>query len=116
MRGELKVRKAQVSDLERILEIYSIARQFMKMTGNPRQWGDTSPRQSLIDGDLENGTGYVVEEEGKVIGCFAMLDGPDPTYAKIYDGEWLNEEPYIVIHRIASDGTGGVMGACLDYC
>jgi hypothetical protein len=30
--------------------------------------------------------------------------GKDPTYAVIENGNWLNDEPYGVIHRIASNG------------
>ena len=33
---------------------------------------------------------------------FAFLPAPEPTYEKIYDGAWLNDEPYYVIHRLAS--------------
>ncbi len=110
------VRPSRPEDLGRILEIYETARRFMKESGNPRQWGDTSPARELIDGDIENGTGRVIEKDGKVEGCFALFDGPDPTYARIYDGEWLNDDPYIVIHRIASSGKGGILRACLDYC
>ena len=31
----------------------------------------------------------------------AFIPGPDPTYARIEDGEWPNNDPYYVIHRIA---------------
>ena len=34
----------------------------------------------------------------------------------IYDGQWGSEEPYGTIHRIASDGSGGVFAACLSWC
>ena len=116
MSRELTVRASRPEDRQRILEIYEYARKVMKESGNPRQWGDSSPQIYLIDGDIENGTGYVVENGSKIVGCFAMMKGPDPTYEKIYDGEWLNEEEYIVIHRIASCGEGGILKACLDYC
>ena len=37
------IRKATPADRPEILEIYSRARQFMRETGNPSQWGDTYP-------------------------------------------------------------------------
>ena len=47
---------------------------------------------------------------------FALIEGPDPTYACIYDGEWQNANPYFVIHRVASmAGVHGIMRAVLDY-
>ena len=48
--------------------------------------------------------------------------GPDPTYAKIEDGQWLNDEvPYGTIHRLASAGdrrgvASEVIAWCLEHC
>jgi hypothetical protein len=39
-----------------------------------------------------------------------------PTYAKIYDGAWLNEEEYSVVHRIASSGVvKGAGSFCMEW-
>lgn len=38
-------------------------------------------------------------------------------YAIIEDGAWLNDDPYYVIHRIASDGSHkGIGDICLNWC
>ena len=43
--------------------------------------------------------------------------GEDPTYRHIYDGAWLNDEPYGVIHRMATSGKQkGVSEACINWC
>ena len=114
----MKIRNSTIADLDEIQKIYAHAREFMKKTGNPTQWGDTSPRLELILGDFENGTGYVVEEDGEIVGVFALIIGPDPTYAEIWDGPgWPNDEPYETIHRIASGGkVKGIFEACLAFC
>jgi ribosomal protein S18 acetylase RimI-like enzyme len=40
----------------------------------------------------------------------------DPTYGYI-DGAWMNDEPYGVIHRIASDGERrGIFKNVLEFC
>ncbi|MNE54274.1 hypothetical protein D3C80_1490420 [compost metagenome] len=45
---------------------------------------------------------------------FAQED--DATYQVIKDGSWLNNEPYGVIHRIASsEGTKGGATFCLNW-
>lgn len=31
-------------------------------------------------------------------------------YRKITDGDWMDESPYGVVHRIAADGSEGVSG------
>ena len=113
----MNIRNSVPADLPEIQRVYAAARAYMKQTGNPNQWGDTSPELKLILGDFENETGYVVEEDGKIVGAFAFILGTDPTYLHIEDGEWLNDEPYGTIHRIASDGTAcGIFEEALAFC
>jgi hypothetical protein len=113
----MKIRKATESDYERILEIYAIAREFMIRSGNPDQWGRTNPPPKLVRADIENGDGYVIYDENGVRGVFSMVSGDDPTYGHIEGGAWLNSEPYVTIHRIASDGEAhGIFACAADYC
>ncbi|MBO5913556.1 MAG: N-acetyltransferase, partial [Clostridia bacterium] len=68
-----------------------------------------------IKEDIELGRLYVVDCEGLVEGVFLMESGPDETYLEI-EGQWLNDEPYYVIHRIASSGkVKGVVNAAVDF-
>ena len=109
------IRKATDFDLVRCLEIYETARNTMRKNGNPTQWGTEYPYDYLIKEDVELGRLYVVEADGSVEGVFFMEQGPDETYLQI-EGSWLNEEPYCVIHRIASSGrVKGVLKAAVDY-
>ena len=109
-----QIRKANAEDLERILEIYAYARQFMAKTGNPNQWKNNHPPREVLEADIPAGNLYVVEDE-VVHGVFAYFTEPDPTYAYIEDGQWLDDSPYGTIHRIAGDGSGGIFGAVLRY-
>ena len=54
----------------------------------------------------------------RIVGYFAYIASPEPTYAKIYDGAWLEERsPYHVIHRIGSyPEVHGVFRAIMDWC
>ncbi|MBO7364484.1 MAG: GNAT family N-acetyltransferase [Lachnospiraceae bacterium] len=100
------IRRSAPQDYKRLLALYEGARTFMKAHGNPTQWGDFSPTKARILEDIACG-GYVAEEDGVVYGAFFLMPGPDPTYLRIEEGEWLNDEPYYVIHRICSDGKPG---------
>lgn len=113
----MKIRKSTAADLPRMLEIYAYAREFMAATGNPHQWGDGgNPRPEVLEQDIEDGVGYVMEKEGRIVGAFAFIIGEDETYGVIEDGEWLNDEPYGTIHRIAGDGsTKGVLKECVSF-
>lgn len=110
------IRKAVTQDLPRILEIYAYARNFMAQNGNPNQWGTTHPAESQLKEDIRNGDLYVVADGPEIHGVFAFFLGEDPTYGYIEDGNWHSHAPYGTIHRIASDGSGGVVSAAAEYC
>lgn len=112
------IRKATPADLNTVLRIYDEARSFMRANGNPNQWGHTNPPASKTYDDINTGRLHIVCEEDKILGVFFFEIANDPTYAVIYGGNWLNDLPYGVIHRIAvsSDARGkGVSGFCFEY-
>jgi len=111
------IRKTEISDLDEVMIIYEDARRYMKENGNPNQWGDNYPQEELIKKDISEGKSYVCIDDGTIAGVFYFNIGPDPTYQKIYEGNWLNDEPYGVIHRIASASRKkGIATFCLDWC
>ncbi len=113
----MQIRLAELSDLNEILSIYESARKFMKTVGNPNQWGALNPPAWLTEEDIHNQKLYIVTEE-RILAVFFFNIGDDPTYANIYNGAWLNDLPYGVVHRIAvSDAARGkgVAGICFDY-
>ncbi len=113
----MEIRKAAKPNLERIVEIYHTAQDFMIRTGNPNQWGHFYPTSDILSNDIEAGVCYVVTQDDVVHGVFVMRFGGDPTYRVIENGAWPNDEPYVTIHRIASDGLiHGVFRAAADFC
>ncbi len=103
----MEIRKSTEQDLEAMLRIYGHARAFMAEHGNPHQWGDTVwPPVDLLHRDIAEGKSLVCVEDGQVVGTFFFDMGKDvePTYTEIRDGQWLDESPYGVIHRLAGDG------------
>ncbi len=116
-KGKDMIRQARQEDLEQIEGIYAAAREYMQQTGNPGQWGTNYPPVEVITGDLEKGVLYVLEDAGEVYGVFMFAVCEDPTYLVIKDGEWKNQTPYGVIHRVASSGTHhGLMKEIVSYC
>lgn len=113
----MNVRLARKNDLPAILRIYADARAFMKQNGNPHQWGDTYPEESLLAEDIRAQRLYLCLEENEPIGVFCFFRGEDPTYIEIFEGSWKNAAPYGVIHRIATVAhRRGVAAFCFDYC
>ena len=109
----MTIRLAEIRDLPELNRIYDSARQHMRRNGNPTQWADDYPSAALLENDIGNQQLYVIEENG-VHGVFVLANGPDPTYLRI-DGDWLSDSPYMVIHRIASDGVcSGVLASAIQ--
>lgn len=113
----MRIRKITPSDVSSAEKIYEAARAFMRAAGNPDQWQNGYPGKKEILEDMAEGRSYVCEESGEVVAVFYFGEGPDPTYDKIYGGEWLNDEPYSVIHRIAVKYHGrGIVDFCFSEC
>ena len=112
------VRHSTLDDLPIILGLRDQAREIMRSYGNTFQWPDGYPRDDMFRKDIEmSGSHVIVDKSGTIVGTFALLPSPEVTYDIIYDGQWLDEKPYHVIHRIASTPEShGILDVVLDYC
>lgn len=108
---------ATTADLDRILEIFDIAKQYMRDSGNPNQWNSAYPDRDTLEKDIGKQQLYVYRQSGVIHAVFVLLLGEEPTYAYIEGEGWLNDEPYGTVHRIASDGTiKGIFAKCMEFC
>ncbi|MGM9713584.1 MAG: GNAT family N-acetyltransferase [Prevotella sp.] len=122
------IRRTTIEDIPMLHKLFSTARKFMSETGNPNQWRDGYPGETLLMDDIESGDSYVVvrtmrtsagehnrdnraggakdmsDGSGHILATFVLRGGKDPTYNVIYDGQWPDDNPYATIHRIASSG------------
>lgn len=118
MNEDFTIRLATEGDLDTIMHIFEMAKAFMRKCGNKSQWDDGYPQRGLMTKEIKSGHCYVCcKTDGKAVATFCLIKEPDATYSEIYDGQWLDDEPYYVIHRLASDGS--VKGAgrfCLEWC
>ncbi len=111
------IRHSTHADLPAMETIYADARRFMAENGNPTQWVDGYPVHEVLVEDIALGRSYVCEEDGEILATFVFAVMDDPTYRKIYEGAWLSDDEYGVVHRIASgDRKKGIAGFCLDWC
>ena len=128
MNEDLKYRKAEPADAERIMEIIRQAQAQMRALGS-RQWQDGYPARADIDNDIARGYGYVFEKSSTAqepvaaenaaevrqrdgtrrrdrIRGGVVFDG-ELAYGAI-DGAWLTGGDYVVLHRLAvADGEKG---------
>ena len=116
------IRPATSADIPALRPVFEAAKGIMRADGNPDQWSAPGfPDDSLLLRDIARGGGFVIESvipsEAKesIVAYFALLPSPEPTYDYI-DGAWLTDEPYGVIHRMASyPDAHGIFSAVIDY-
>ena len=94
------IRETKQTDIADIMKVMEAAKKIMRSSGNMHQWGEGYPSEAVITSDMEKNGGFVIEDEGRVVGYFAFLPSPEPTYQKIYDGKWLDDElPWQMVGR-----------------
>lgn len=98
----MEFRIATVSDIDKIMGIIGQAKEYLRNKGVD-QWQDNYPNIDIIKNDIEKGIGYVLEKNGQVVATVAISFNDEKTYEKIYDGKWITENDYAVVHRIAVD-------------
>ena len=113
----LSVRRTTIDDVDKMDNIFNIARAYMRSYGNINQWNGEYPNHSDVFNDIKNNNAYSIVDGDEVVGYFAFIIGEEKTYNYIENGTWLNDEPYGTIHRIASNNkVHDVFSVALDYC
>lgn len=95
-------RIATESDIDKIMEIIKQAQEYLKKKG-VEQWQDNYPNLNIINDDIDKRKGYVLEKDDTIVATVAVSFNDEKTYEKIYNGKWITENEYAVIHRIAVD-------------
>ena len=114
----MRIRRSLLSDIDSLMEIFAYATQYMCSTGNKNQWINGYPSREIVMQDIMDKNSHVcVDNNGVIVGTFCFKQGEDPNYAIIDEGEWLNNNPYGVVHRIAGNGKlHGLADYCLQWC
>lgn len=94
------LRKATSSEVPAIWGILKQAIARRKADGS-QQWQDGYPNEQTIQNDLANGYGYVLVENDRILAYAAIIFDVEPAYTDI-EGEWLTNDDYVVIHRVAT--------------
>ena len=112
------IRKARPEEIPSIMTVIEAAKGIMRRSGNANQWKDGYPSREIIGHDIEGGVGYAILDDETLVGYFAFIPSPEPTYAVIYDGAGLEDtKPYHVVHRIASlPEAQGIFQTLMDWC
>ena len=112
----MEIKVASKKDLIEMREVFDYGRNVQIKSGNLTQWKKGYPSDSLILEDIEKGAAHLcLSEEGEILALFSVFTEADPTYTEI-EGQWLNNQKYATIHRIASTGkVRGIGQYCIQW-
>ena len=94
----IKIRRAEEKDIPFIVEIIQEAKDYFAQNGIPQWQTRGYPDASDVREDIENHGAYVAVDEDTICGYCFICAMKDPNYDYI-EGEWLNDLPYVVMHR-----------------
>lgn len=112
------IREARPTDMTEIMKVMDAAKGIMRSSDNMHQWTDGYPSEDVILTDMGKNGSFIIEDNSKVVGYFAFLPSPEPTYARIYEGKWIDDvQPYHVVHRIASyPDAHAIFDSIMGFC
>ena len=98
----INYRKANIEDIDQVMEAVEDAREFLKEQGNG-QWQDGYPNRNDFINDINNDRLFVVSDDNdpKIIVGVCALTYKEEDYHHLYEGQWLTDLPYMVMHRVA---------------
>lgn len=109
------IRRANKEDIKSIMPIYEAAKKKMRADGNLHQWSDKYPDEETLLNDITRNELYIAHDYEGIYGVFMLSYSGEDTY-KVIQGAWINDEPYAVIHRIASFGKGkNLLEEAIDF-
>lgn len=96
----MKLRKSVNEDINNIMQIIDEAKEALKEQGID-QWQNGYPNADVIRNDILNNDSYVFIKNNEIVATSAVSFDGEKTYDKIYDGNWVSNDEFAVIHRIA---------------
>lgn len=100
----MEFRRAVETDINNIMNIIKQAQAYFKEKGI-NQWQDNYPRTETISSDIADKNSYVLIKDNNIVATASISFDGEKTYEFIYEGEWISNNEYAVIHRIAVDNT-----------
>ena len=93
-------RKAKIEDIDEIMIAVEDARALLKEEGNG-QWQFGYPNRDDFINDINNGDLFVVLAKDNEIASVCAITGYEEAYMHMYEGKWLTDYDYLVMHRVA---------------
>ncbi len=114
--SKYRVINATVNDILWIMQAIELCRPILASQQSD-QWQGKEPSLKTIQNDVKQKQFYLLKNRNQSIGGAALLS-KDDAYDHLMSGSWLNQDPYIVIHRFFVHPTfhGQKLGKVLLTC
>ena len=95
-------RKATQEDIDQVMEAVEFSRELLRLQGNG-QWQDGYPNRNDFLNDINNGRLFVIPalDNPNNIASVCAFTYREEDYHHLYEGAWLTNLPYMVMHRVA---------------
>lgn len=99
----MEIRQAFPNEITPIMKVIESARKALAVTGSDQWQGENGyPNVKDIEKDILNGWAYVGLVDGRIVAYAAVIEGVEPAYEEIFDGDWKHHNHrYITFHRVA---------------
>ncbi|KOP67062.1 GCN5 family acetyltransferase [Bacillus sp. FJAT-18019] len=96
----INIRTGKIEDLQEIMALIARCVTVMQAGGSD-QWDDQYPNREVIGVDLQRGTLFAAEGEGRILGIIVLDESQDEQYQTM---NWKQiEGPHLMMHRLAVD-------------
>jgi len=97
MNNEIAVRKANIKDINTVLDMFKNAINVMNANGI-FQWDDIYPNKDILNKDIQNNQMFLGEINGEIVSAFVLNQECDEEYE---NGNWnYKQGSFAVIHRL----------------
>jgi len=105
----MEFKKSVEADVDSIMKIIKQAQDYFKEKGI-NQWQNNYPNVEVISNDVAEKNSYVLLQNKEVVATAVVSFKGEKTYESIYEGEWISNKEYAVVHRIAVDNSHKGLG------
>jgi len=109
----MRIRQATQKDISDLVGLVGRVVPLMRAAGN-MQWDESYPNAEVFTHDIVREQLWLAEIDGRIAGVVAITNETEPDYVQ---ADWNNEEPALIVHRLAVDPAlrrGGVARALMQ--
>ena len=95
-------KKATLDQIDEIMIAVEDSRELLKEQGNG-QWQDGYPNRDSFVEDIKNGRLFAIfdDNDPEILVGVCAITYSEEDYNHLYEGKWLTDLPYVVMHRVA---------------